>query len=118
MAIVVEHKKTYERFILLGAGLGMFKATRPSIFGGNLIPHEDEGIESIIAVCNNEGNIHFIDKKLLKVVEVDSISLDQLQDCFKVDEKHENMTIYRCPACNERVSKDDTECCYCKQPFI
>ena len=114
MAIIVENINTFERYILVGAGLGMFKATRPSFFGGNLIPHEEESVEQIVAVCNNEGDIYFIDKKLLKVVEVDSIKLVDMQESFKSDNKIEEIKIFRCPGCDERVSDKDVECRYCK----
>ncbi len=41
MATIVQHLDTYDKYILLGAGFGAYKATRPSFFGGNLFPNEE-----------------------------------------------------------------------------
>ena len=114
MAIIVENINTFEKYILVGAGLGMFKATRPSYFGGNLFPHEEESVEQIVAVCNNEGDIHFIDKKLLRVVEVDSVKLVDMQESFKSENQIKKINMYRCPSCDGRVSDTDVECRYCE----
>ena len=114
MAIVVENKKTFEKYILVGAGLGMFKATRPSYFGGNLFPHEEESVEQIVAVCNHAGEIHFLDKDLLKVIEIDSVKLIDMQEIFVSENKIENISISRCPGCNERISDTDSKCPYCE----
>lgn len=40
MAIIVEHKDSGKKYILLGTGFGTFKALRPSIFFGNWFPKE------------------------------------------------------------------------------
>lgn len=35
MAVIVTHKKSGDRYILIGSGLGAFKVTRPGTFFGN-----------------------------------------------------------------------------------
>lgn len=50
MGIIVRDKKTHRKYILLGTGFGAYKAVRPSFFGGNLMPHEEEGTIATVAV--------------------------------------------------------------------
>ncbi|MDA8227987.1 MAG: hypothetical protein M0T74_09895 [Desulfitobacterium hafniense] len=49
MAIIVRHKENGKVFALIGTGYGAYKATRPSLLGGSLFPHEEEG-ENPVAV--------------------------------------------------------------------
>jgi hypothetical protein len=71
MATIVEHKPTGETYTLLGTGFGAYRATRPSVFFGSLIPKEDEGELAMVAVCDREGNIGWIPSEELLVVEID-----------------------------------------------
>ncbi len=43
MAIILEHRFTHEKYILLGAGFGMFRSSRPSVFMGAFNPIVEEG---------------------------------------------------------------------------
>lgn len=78
MAIIVQDQENGNRYILLGAGLGMYKSSRPGVFGGSLFPHEEEGIRATMAVSDANGRILFIDKSHLKVVVVDGINIEDL----------------------------------------
>ena len=78
MATIVEHTQTGERFILAGTGYGAFQSTRPSLFFGNWVPSEDSGDVAVVAVCNREGLIGWIDSTELLVVEVDGKSPQEL----------------------------------------
>lgn len=113
LAIIVENINTYEKYILLGAGLGMFKATRPSYFGGNLFPHEEESMEQIVAVSNQAGDILFIDKNLVKIVEIDGMSLGDMEDVFLSENHIEESSLFKCPGCEKRVLDSDLECPNC-----
>lgn len=78
MAIIVLHKPTQSQYVLLGTGYGAYKASRPSFFGGNLFPHEDEGSVAVVAVCDEEGTIIWFSPEELQVVEVDGRSMASL----------------------------------------
>ena len=71
MAVLVEHTETKERYILLGTGFGAYKATRPSLFFGNLLPSEESGQTTMVAVCNRQGQIGWVHSSELTVVEID-----------------------------------------------
>ena len=74
MTIIVKHHKTGDQFIFLGTGFGAWKATRPSLFGGNLIPSEKQGTVSMVAVCDEIGRIGWLDSDDLIVVSIDGKS--------------------------------------------
>jgi len=74
MAVVVRHNETGQEWILLGTGFGIYKATRPSVFFGNLLPSDEEGQVTTVAVCDREGTIGWIHSNELTVVQVDGQS--------------------------------------------
>jgi hypothetical protein len=78
MAIVVKNKKTQNNYILLGTGFGAFNASKPNYFFENLLPYEQKGTISMVAVCDEEGNISWIDSNELQVVQVDGISISDM----------------------------------------
>ncbi len=71
MAIIVEHKDSGKKYILLGTGFGAFKASRPSVFFGDWLPKEESGELTMVAVCDNQGQIGWISSEELTVVEVE-----------------------------------------------
>ena len=74
MATIIQSKKTGKKYVLLGTGFGAFKATRPGVFLGNLMPEEEEGQITMVAVCDGEGKIRWAQSDDLVVVEVDGSS--------------------------------------------
>lgn len=80
MAIIVEDKRNQKRYFLLGAGFGAYKAIRPSFIGGNLFPHEEEGSVQMVSVCNSYGEIRFVECSLLRVVEIDGMSIKEISE--------------------------------------
>ena len=56
MATVVQDTESGRRYVLIGAGYGMFKSARPGALG-DLFPKEDKGNVSVLAVCNAEGHV-------------------------------------------------------------
>lgn len=75
MAIVVELKDTKDKYILLGTGFGAFKATRPSLIFGNFAPVDENGEMEMVAICNNTGNIGWVQSSEVTVIEVDGKSI-------------------------------------------
>lgn len=73
MATIVKHTTTRDTFILLGTGFGTFKASRPSVFFGDWLPSEEEGVNSMAAVCNAKGRILWINSEELEVIQVDGV---------------------------------------------
>ena len=71
MATIVAHKKNGGEYILLGAGYGAYKATRPSFFFGNLAPTEESGEHSLVLICDSTGEIGWVNSEDVKVVRVD-----------------------------------------------
>lgn len=78
MATIVKHIETGKQYILLGTGFGAYRATRPSLFFGNLAPAEDEGEVSVIFVCNSEGKVGWVQSEEVQVVEIDGAAPAQL----------------------------------------
>ncbi|MBF4691963.1 hypothetical protein [Fusibacter ferrireducens] len=112
MAIIVLHKKTLSKYVLLGTGLGRFKSSRPDFIGGNYFPKEEEGREEIVVVCDAEGELLFLDKTTVKVIEIDDLELSDLQEVFIVEP--EILKAYNCPACGCSVTTNDIECPDCE----
>lgn len=113
MAIIVCHKETNKRYMLLGTGLGAFKAVRPSLFGGNLIPHEEEGNIKMVSVCDIKGNINWFYSNNLRVLQVDGVNISEFS-ILNEDNKNQNeQDIEICPGCGNRVSLDKTTCDQC-----
>ncbi len=74
MAIIVRYKPNGENYVLLGTGFGAYKSTRPGVFFGNLLPNEEEGQVTMVAVCNRDGSIQWTHSDELTVIGVDGDS--------------------------------------------
>jgi hypothetical protein len=118
MGIIVRDRKTYKKYILLGTGFGAYKAVRPSFFGGNLIPHEDEGTIKTVAVCDSRGDIIWIDSNNLQVIEVDGKKISEIH-FNDVEKKEEKLSNYEnCPACGTTVDIKEKYCHGCGLTLI
>jgi hypothetical protein len=71
MATIVTHKIKGGEYILLGAGYGAYKATRPSLFFGNLAPSEDGGELPMVLLCGPSGEVGWVPSEDIEVVRVD-----------------------------------------------
>jgi len=71
MATIVREPRSGGHYILLGAGFGAYKSTHPSMFFGSLAPWEDSGEVSVVAVCDHEGRIGWLNSHELQVVSID-----------------------------------------------
>lgn len=78
MATIVLHQKSGKRLILLGTGYGAFKSSRPSFFGGNLFPNEEEGQMALASVCDRNGRIEWVYSDELVVVEIDGEKVENI----------------------------------------
>lgn len=74
MATIVQSKLDGKKYVLLGTGFGAFKATRPGVFFGNLVPEEEKGEITMVAVCDDDGQIRWTHSDALTVVKVDGQS--------------------------------------------
>ncbi len=74
MATIVKHRRTAGRYVLLGTGFGAYKATRPGVIFGNLLPAEDAGEVTMAAVCDADGRIGWTASDDLQVVEIEGRS--------------------------------------------
>lgn len=121
MAIIVCHKKTNKKYILLGTGFGAFKAVRPSLLGGNFIPHEEEGNIKMVSVCDKNGNINWFYSNNLYVIQVDGINISEYKVLHerttnKQDKVEQDIEI--CPGCGNKVPLDKTVCDQCGLTLI
>jgi|GEM_PF-937349 len=94
MAIIVESKTNKKRYVLLGTGLGMYKSSRPSFLGGTLLPTEEKVVSHSIVLCDEAGEIIFVDRSSFRVIEVDGMNLDDLKSKLKVNESYIDNEMY------------------------
>lgn len=83
MSTIVKSKLDNKKYFLIGTGFGTYKATRPSFFGGNLFPNEEEGSISTAAICDEYGNIHWINSDDIKVISIDGQPLEDIKNQLK-----------------------------------
>ena len=74
MAVIVRHRKTDARYVLLDAGFGAYKTSRPGIFFGSLNPDEEAGELPVALVCDAEGETGWLQSENLEVLSVDGES--------------------------------------------
>ena len=60
MAVIVEHRDTGERYVLLGTGFGAFRASKPNWLLGSLVPDEESGEHSVVAVSTAVGAVRSV----------------------------------------------------------
>lgn len=78
MPTIVVHEETGMRYVLVGTGYAFFKDSRPSFFGGDLFPHEEEGEFPMASVTDESGKIHWFPTRELRVLQVDGMSLAEI----------------------------------------
>lgn len=77
MAIIVEHKKSRNRYILVGTGFGIYKSSRNNT-AWELIKMEEEDHLHLVAACDHNGEIKWFYSEDLIVIEVDGALPDDL----------------------------------------
>jgi len=79
MKIIVKDIENNKKYVLIGSGYGAYRPTDSGFFGDNLIPHDEEGnVVPTVAVCDNSGEIMWIESSKLKVVEIDDIAIEKI----------------------------------------
>lgn len=71
MSVIVKHKETKKKFVMIGTGYGTMREDKQHFFGDHLIHQEDEKLSAMAAVCDYEGNIFWYDTEELRIIEVD-----------------------------------------------
>lgn len=74
MVTIVKHITTDKKYILIGAGFAAYKTSKPATFIANRVPISDEGEISMVAVCDENGKIEWLNTDEIKVVKVDGNS--------------------------------------------
>lgn len=126
MAIIVMHKPTGERYVLIGTGFGAYKSRSPSFLGGNMFPNEEYGELQMAALSDARGNIVWMPTEQLQVLVVDGndpaellATLQSDRNASSGDSNHEEPTVYeRCPACDYLVKSNESECPSCGLTLI
>ncbi len=70
MAVIVTHKKSGQKYILLGTGFGAIRTMQESPMYGTLRPSEESFELKMVAVCNNLGKIEWVHSEEIEVVEI------------------------------------------------
>jgi len=78
MATIIEHIETGKKAVLLGAGYGAYKASRPSAIFGNWAPVEDTADISMLAVADENGVVLWCKSDEIRVVSVDGVAPGEL----------------------------------------
>ncbi|MDX9912183.1 MAG: hypothetical protein RBS39_10155 [Phycisphaerales bacterium] len=71
MATIIEHRPTGRRYILLGAGYGVWASSRPNRVLGDLFAHDRSGENHMLYVCDADGDVFWLHPNEARVVEVD-----------------------------------------------
>jgi len=71
MAVIVVHKVTKQRYILVGTGFGSSPSMTSSPMFGTILP--DGGLDEtkMVAVCADSGMIHWFKSNEIEVAEID-----------------------------------------------
>lgn len=83
MATIILHKPSGVHYVLLGTGYGAYQSHRPSVFGGDLFPHEHSGKIPVAAVCDEHGEIHWFLTEELQVAQIDGLPLSRIFAGFR-----------------------------------
>ena len=73
MATIVWHRDREAKYVLLGAGFGAYKAMRGHAFFQDMLPVTDEGTLTYALVCDNEGNVSWVDTMQIHVISIDGV---------------------------------------------
>ena len=72
MAIIVEHLKSKEKFILLGSGYGSYSSSTGTIGGYN------EGTKTRLCVSKGDGSVWWVNDEDVQVISVDGKRPDEI----------------------------------------
>jgi hypothetical protein len=78
MAVIVTHKQSGGRFVVLGANASKWATSRGDWLFGNLAPVEKEGTLRVVVIAGADGVIQFANGDELRVLEADGQPLAAL----------------------------------------
>ncbi|MCO1604749.1 hypothetical protein [Desulfosporosinus nitroreducens] len=117
MATIVVHKVTGKHYALVGTGYSFFKDSRPSVLGGVLFPHQEEGESMRAAISDEYGVIRWVQTNEIEVINIDGVRIGEILEpyqnsCLSTKSKSDSLGDC-CPACGIGVSAQDKECPSC-----
>ena len=71
MATIVRHRKSGQRFVLLGSGFGAFQSKKPNWLPGGVMADTEEGQYAMVCVCDSYGEIGWVESSQMVVESVD-----------------------------------------------
>ena len=80
MATIVKHAPTTKRYVLVGAGFGVFESSKPNWFLGNLKHDKSEGEHHMVCVSDPSGRLFWVDSDEIVVESIDGISPAEILD--------------------------------------
>jgi len=78
MATIVRHTNNGIRYVLLGSGFGAFQSKKPNWFLGDLMADTTEGQHAMSCICDDSGQIYWVESAQLVVESVDGKSAYEL----------------------------------------
>lgn len=118
MAIIVIHKESETKYILIGTGYGTYVKSDASTAFGFLLPYEENGELPVAAVCDSDGFISWFPTNELRVLQVDGMELVDIYSKIENIDYKPVQKIEKCPACGHEASMDDKICSSCKITLI
>lgn len=123
MAVIVRHEESKQVYVLVGTSYSYYKDSRPSFFGGDLFPHEEEGLFDQVAVADAAGRIRWLPTSQVKVIEVDGKKVEDILESYRLsdpiqEEKEEAAVLETCPGCGTKVGIDEKYCPSCGLTLI
>ncbi|WP_088187181.1 hypothetical protein [Desulfosporosinus sp. FKA] len=117
MAAIVLHKVKGKYYVLVGTGYSFFKYSRPSLLGGDLFPHQEEGEFMRAAISDECGVISWVQTSELEVIEIDGIKIGDLLKPYinesNLGNRKTDLSGEVCPACGVGISEYEIECPSC-----
>ncbi len=117
MSTIVEHKKTGQRYALVGTGFGAYRSSVPHWFLGPLAPEEKQGTIQVVAVSDHRGEILWFASHSLKVVSIDGVEIAGMESIAprRYDDPGEEAQalLDYCPRCSITVRRVDEKCGKC-----
>ena len=71
MANIVKHLLTGKNYILIGTGFAAYKTANHTHFIANRISKPEEGEITMVAVCDENGHLSWLNSDEIEIVEID-----------------------------------------------
>ncbi|MFK7972287.1 MAG: hypothetical protein AB8F95_18095 [Bacteroidia bacterium] len=84
MAIIVKHRKTGAKALLIGAGFGAHASARPDFIWGDWSPRKESGTVRTVAICGKNGVVRWVNSSEIIVVEIDGMAVSDFDITAKI----------------------------------